>query len=86
MARLDVPSDNSLAVGPDHVMQTVNTRLAVFTKKGKKYDATGQVLLGAVPNSTVFAGFTGACDRTNNGDTVVRYDQLADRWLIVMPI
>ena len=24
--------------------------------------------------------------RTNNGDAVVRYDQLADRWLIVMPI
>src|SRR6185436_7453071 len=22
----------------------------------------------------------------NNGDAVVRYDQLADRWLIVMPI
>ena len=86
MAVVRNPSDNSLAVGPDHIMQTVNTRLAVFTKKGKKYDATGKVLLGAVPNSTVFAGFTGACDRTNNGDTVVRYDQLADRWLIVMPI
>jgi len=80
------PSDNSLAVGPDHIMQTVNTRLAIFTKKGKKYDTTGTILLGAVPNSTVFTGFTGACERTNNGDTVVRYDQLADRWLIVMPI
>jgi len=80
------PSDNSLAVGPDHIVQTVNTRLAIFTKKGKKYDTTGTVLYGAVPNSTVFAGFTGMCDTTNNGDTVVRYDQLADRWLVVMPI
>ena len=80
------PSDNSLAVGPDHIMQTVNTRLAIFTKKGKKYDTTGTVLYGAVPNSTVFAGFTGMCETTNNGDTVVRYDQLADRWLVVMPI
>ena len=80
------PSDNSLAVGPDHIVQTVNSRLAIFTKKGRKYDTTGRVLYGAVPNNTVFAGFTGTCQSTNNGDTVVRYDQLADRWLIVMPI
>ncbi len=80
------PSDNSLAVGPDHIMQTVNTRLAIFTKKGRKYDTTGKVLYGPVPNNTVFKGFGGVCEATNNGDTVVRYDQLADRWLIVMPI
>jgi len=80
------PSDNSLAVGPDHIVQTVNTRFAIFSKKGKKYDTTGQLLYGAVANNTVFAGFTGACASTNNGDTVVRYDQLADRWLVVMPI
>lgn len=80
------PSDNSLAVGPDHIMQTVNTRLAIFTKKGRKYDTTGRVLYGAVPNNTVFKGFGGTCEARNNGDTVVRYDQLAGRWLIVMPI
>ena len=80
------PSDNSLAVGPDHIMQTVNTRMAIFTKKGKKFDTTGKVLYGAVPNNTVFKGFGGTCEARNNGDTVVRYDQLADRWLIVMPI
>ena len=27
------PSDNSLAVGPNHIVQTVNSRLAVFTSK-----------------------------------------------------
>ena len=80
------PSDNSLAVGLDHIMQTVNTRMAIFTKKGRRFDTTGKVLFGAVPNNTVFNGFSGMCDTTNNGDTVVRYDQLADRWLIVMPI
>ena len=85
-AALRNPSDNSLAVGPDHIMQTVNTRMAIFTKKGKRFDTTGKVLYGPVPNNTVFKGFGGACEATNNGDTVVRYDQLADRWLIVMPI
>ena len=80
------PSDNSLAVGPDHIVQTVNSSLAIFTKKGKKYDTTGKVLYGAVPTNTVFHGFGGTCEARNNGDAVVRYDQLADRWLIVMPI
>src|SRR5215510_8392428 len=85
-AALRNPSDNSLAVGPDHIMQTVNTRMAIFTKKGRKYDTTGKVLYGPVPTNNVFKGFGGACEATNNGDAVVRYDQLADRWLIVMPI
>ena len=80
------PSDNSLAVGPDHVMQIVNTRLAIFSRAGQRYDSTGTVLYGAVPTSTLFHGFGGMCERTNNGDAVVRYDQLADRWLVVMPL
>src|SRR5207245_5672725 len=42
------PSDNSLAVGPDHIVQIVNSRLAVFTKKGTLYHTTGKVLYGAV--------------------------------------
>lgn len=80
------PSDNSLAVGPDHVVQVVNSRLAVFSREGDRYDTTGEVLYGAVPTNTLFHGFGGACERTNNGDAVVRYDQLAERWLVVMPI
>jgi hypothetical protein len=42
-------------------------------------------LYGPVPTNTIFKGFGGACEATNNGDAVVRYDQLADRWLVVMP-
>ena len=85
-ARMRNPSDNSLAVGPDHIVQTVNSRMAIFTKKGTKYDTTGKVLYGPVETNNVFRGFGGGCDERNNGDAVVRYDQLADRWLIVMPI
>jgi hypothetical protein len=84
-ARFRNPSDNSLAVGPDHIVQIVNTRMAVFTKKGGKFDTTGRVLYGPVNTNNVFKGF-GEAGRINNGDAVVRYDQLADRWLIVMPI
>ena len=80
------PSDNTLAVGPDHVVQIVNTRMAIFTKKGKQFDTTGKVLYGPGETRNVFKGFGGGCEQRNNGDAVVRYDQLADRWLIVMPI
>jgi hypothetical protein len=80
------PSDNSLAVGPDHIVQTVNSRLAIFTKKGKRFDATGRPLYGPVNTNTIFAGLGGPCASRNNGDAVVRYDQLAGRWLVTMPI
>ena len=85
-ARFRNPSDNSLAVGPDYIVQIVNTRFAVYTKKGAQYDTTGKVLLGPVPTNEIFRGFGGACESRANGDAVVRYDQLANRWLIVMPI
>jgi hypothetical protein len=84
-ARFRNPSDNSLAVGPDHIVQTVNTRMAVFTKKGSRYEETGRVLYGPMPTGNVFRGF-GNFGEVNNGDAVVRYDQLADRWLVVMPL
>jgi hypothetical protein len=73
------PSDNSLAVGPDHIVQTVNTRLVILTRKGHP-------LYGPVSTNLVFAGLGGPCATRNNGDAVVRYDQLARRWLITMPI
>jgi hypothetical protein len=79
------PSDNSLAVGPDHIVQIVNSRMAIFTKKGSRFKKTGEVLYGPVPTNNLFRGF-GAAGTINNGDAVVRYDQLAGRWLIVMPI
>ncbi|MGE5326376.1 MAG: hypothetical protein ACM3NO_05010 [Deltaproteobacteria bacterium] len=85
-ARLRNPSDNSIAVGPDNVVVTVNSRMAIFTKKGRKYDTTGKVLYGPVNTNNVFKGFGGQCEASNNGDAVVRYDQLAKRWLIVMPL
>ena len=73
------PSDNTLAVGPNHVFQIVNSQYAIFTK-------TGKTLRGPTTTNTLFAGFGGVCEARPNGDAVVRYDQLADRWLVVMPI
>ncbi|MGH9475490.1 MAG: hypothetical protein ACRD1C_04080 [Terriglobales bacterium] len=71
--------DLSLAAGPTQIVEIINSQLAVFNKHGK-------LLYGSVPTNTVFAGSGGRCASTNSGDAVVRYDQLAQRWLIVMPI
>jgi hypothetical protein len=73
------PSDNSLAVGPDEIVQIVNSHMAVYSKQGK-------VEFGAVVTNTLFAGFGGPCEQQISGDAVVRYDQLAHRWLFVVPI
>ena len=60
------PSDNSLAVGPNHIVQIVNgSGIAIFSKKGEMFDTTGKVLYGAVPSKSVFKGFGGACEAAN---------------------
>ena len=81
------PSDNSLAVGPDHIVQTVNSRHGDLHEEGQavRHDRA-RCSTARCDTNNVFTGFGGACEARNNGDAVVRYDQLADRWLIVMPI
>jgi hypothetical protein len=71
--------DISLGVGRDHIFEILNGNLAIFSKKGA-------LLYGPVPNNTLFGGMGNRCSAVNNADTVVRYDQLADRWLIVLPV
>jgi hypothetical protein len=80
------PSDNTLAVGPNHIVQIVNSQTAIFSKKGRKFDTSGRVLYGPVNTANFFKGFGGQCEAVNNGDAVVRYDQIASRWLVVMPL
>ena len=80
------PSDNSIAVGPNHIVEAVNSRLAVYTKAGELFETTGEVMYGPIGTNVLFAGFGGPCEARPNGDAVVRYDQLAGRWLYVMPL
>ena len=42
------PSDNSLAAGPDHIVQIVNSRVAVFSKKGARYRKSGYREFGRI--------------------------------------
>ncbi|MEA3292208.1 MAG: CARDB domain-containing protein [Pseudomonadota bacterium] len=70
-----LPPDTVGDVGPNHYVQTVNTALAI-------YDKSGNLLAGPTPINALWSGFGGPCETQNRGDPVVRYDHLADRWLV----
>lgn len=67
------PPDPSLDVGPNHVISLVNLHYQIFDKSGTS-------LAGPFATNTLWS--SGQCGTQNNGDGVVLYDQLADRWLI----
>jgi hypothetical protein len=69
------PPDTNGYVGKNHYIQTVNESFAIFKKDGT-------AILGPSNINTVFQGFGGGCETNNDGDPVVIYDQIADRWLI----
>ena len=69
-----LPPDTDGAVGPNHYVQMVNTTLAVYNK------ATGALISGPTPIKNLWS--SGECAVQNDGDPIVVYDQLADRWLI----
>src|SRR5438552_7567845 len=69
------PPDTNGDVGPNHYVQVVNSDLAVFNK-------SGTVLYGPVPINTLWSGFGGGCQTNNDGDPVVVYDSISDRWVI----
>ncbi|MBV8986679.1 MAG: hypothetical protein JO248_19775, partial [Acidimicrobiia bacterium] len=69
------PSDANGAVGPNDYVDMVNARIQVFAKDGT-------TLLGPVPTNTLWSGFGGECETNDDGDGTVRYDALADRWVV----
>ncbi|MDZ7741815.1 MAG: T9SS type A sorting domain-containing protein [Bacteroidota bacterium] len=68
------PPDTDGDVGPDHYFQMINLSFAIYSKEG-------ELLYGPVDNSTLWNGFIGPWTGTNDGDPVVVYDELADRWM-----
>lgn len=74
-SNLVIPPDPSGDIGPNDYVEVVNTAFAVFTK-------TGSVRYGPVSTKTLWSGFSNGCANTDDGLAVVRYDSLADRWII----
>ncbi len=71
-----IPPDTNGTVGATQYVQWVNASFAIFDK------ATGNLLLGPVLGNTLWSGFGGGCQTNNNGDPVVTYDKLANRWVM----
>ncbi len=69
------PPDPNGAVGPNDYVEVVNEDFAVFNK-------SGSLIYGPVPTNTLWSGFGGGCQSNNDGDATVKYDQMADRWII----
>jgi hypothetical protein len=69
------PSDSNGAVGPNHYVEVVNNRVRV-------YDKSGNPLTPPFRQSALFASLGGLCATVDDGDPIVLYDKLADRWQV----
>ncbi len=72
---LFLPSDTNGDVGLNHYVQTVNTLTQVFNKNGT-------ALTPPFRMSDIFAPLNTPCSLRNDGEAIVLYDTLADRWLL----
>ena len=70
-----LPPDTEGDVGPNHYVQWINLSIGVW-------DKDGNLLLGPIPGNSLWSGFGGACETHNDGDPIVLYDHLADRWML----
>jgi hypothetical protein len=69
------PSDQNLDVGPNDVVQTINNAVRIWDKNGNPKIALKKI-------SSLFTKLGGLCAQTDNGDPIVLYDRMSDRWLI----
>ena len=75
-----LPPDTQGDVGPNHYIQWVNLGFVIF-------DKTGAQVYPPLPTAyalgnTLWTGFGGACESSNDGDIQTNYDPLADRWVM----
>ncbi len=69
------PSDTNHDVGINYIVHMQNLTTSV-------YDKTGARVLGPVANNTFWSSLSTDCATYNDGDPVVLYDHLAQRWVV----
>jgi len=69
------PPDAEGVVGATQYVQWINSSFAVFDK------ATGAKLMGPTAGNAFWAGFGGQCQSHNDGDPIIQYDKMANRWV-----
>jgi hypothetical protein len=70
-----IPPDPVGDVGPNHYVQMVNTLVGIYSK-------SGTLLVPYFAISDLFDTIGPPCAFTDDGDPIVLYDPLADRWLL----
>ena len=69
------PPDTEGDVGPNHYIQWVNLSFQIWDKNGNS-------LYGPADGNTLWQALGGPCFSSNDGDPIVLYDSLADRWFM----
>ena len=70
-----IPPDPTGVVGPNHFAEMVNSSFAIYSKTGTK-------LVGPTHINALWQNLPGPCKDDNDGDPIVVYDHLADRWVL----
>jgi len=80
------PPDTTGDVGPNHYVQWVNLRYSIYTltRDTTTNEITAFTPVAGFPKqgNVVWQGFGGRCESDNDGDPIVQYDQLSDRWVL----
>lgn len=69
------PPDVNGDVGPNHIVEMVNLLFRIWDKNGTP-------LISPTPADVLWSGFGGNCELNNDGDPVVFYDSINDRWIL----
>jgi hypothetical protein len=69
------PPDTNASVGDTQVVEFVNDSFAIFDK------TTGALIAGPTAGSAFWTGLGGPCAAPLQGDIIIKYDQLAQRWV-----
>jgi hypothetical protein len=69
------PGDPNMAVGPNHIVQIVNTEYAVYDKSGNIFPGYPKTL------GSIFTALGNTCTG-EWGDPIAQYDKAANRWLL----
>jgi hypothetical protein len=75
-----VPPDTNGAVGATQFVEWVNLTFEVFDK------TTGAAVMLPTPGNAFWKGFGGTCETRNDGDIIIQYDKLANRWVAAQPV
>jgi hypothetical protein len=70
-----MPPDNDGAPGTTQYVQWINLFYAVYDKAGNR-------VLGPLRGNAFWSGFGGSCQTDNSGDPIVRFDAMAQRWVV----